>query len=110
MAPEQIEIHAMHNDPLPDGLELPEQLLFLAFCWLHQSARAGQLTREQAHAEKTKLLDQFADWMQMCRIYRDTCRMRVELAGYSKEVESGSCERCKELMRIFDGRENNGNT
>lgn len=104
MDPEQIEIHAMHNDPMPDKLELPEILLFMTFRALHQSVRAGQVTREQAHAEKIQLLDQFTDWMRWCEIYRDTCKMRVELAGYSKEVDSGSCERCKKLMRIFDGR------
>lgn len=104
MNAEQIEIHAMHNDPLPTGMELPEQLLFLAFRALHQSVRFGQVTREQAHNEKLQLLDQFTDWMRWDVIYQDTCKMRVELAGYSKEVESGSCERCKKLMRIFDGR------
>lgn len=31
-------------------------------------------------------------------------KLRVELAGYSKEVEAGSYERCKKLMRTFDGR------
>lgn len=104
LTPEQIEIQAMHNDPIPTGFELPERLLFMAFRCLHQSVRAGQLTREQAHNEKMKLLDQFEDWMRWDSIYLDTCKMRVELAGYSKEIESGNCERCKKLMRIFDGR------
>ncbi len=104
MTPEQIEIHAMHNDPLPDGLKYPEQLLFMSFRALHQSVRAGQVTREQAHAEKGKLLDQFTDWMRWDGIYQDTCKMRAELGGMSKEVESGNCEQCKKLMRIFDGR------
>ena len=106
MNPEQIEIHAMHNEPLPNGLELPEQLLFMAFRWLHQGVRIGALTREQAHTEKTQLLDQFTDWMRWDAIYQDTCKMRVELAGYSKKAELGSCERCKKLMKIFDGRKN----
>lgn len=106
MNPEQIEIHAMHNEPLPNGLELPEQLLFMAFRWLHQSVRIGALTREQAHTEKAQLLDQFTDWMRWDGIYQDTCKMRVKLAGYSKKVGLGSCERCKKLMKIFDGRKN----
>lgn len=40
MTPEHIEIYAMHNDELPTGLNLPEQLLFMAFRCLHQSVRA----------------------------------------------------------------------
>lgn len=105
MSPEEIEIRAMHNEPLPSGLDLPEQMLFMAFRALHQSYRAGQITREHAHNEKTQLLNQFADWMRWSEIYQDTCKIRVELSGMSKEVESGDCERCKRMMRIFDGRE-----
>lgn len=104
MTPEQIEIHAMHNDPLPDGLKYPEQLLFMAFRWLHQSTRAGQLTREQAHAEKVKLLDQFADWMRWDAIYQDTCKMRVELGGVSREMVVNGCPLCKKAIAIIDGR------
>ena len=84
MDPEQIEIHAMHNDPLPDGLNMPEQLLFMEFRCLHQSVRAGQFTREQAHTEKIKLMEQFDTYMRWEGIYQDTCKMRVELSKVSK--------------------------
>lgn len=104
MTPEQIEISAMHNEPLPAGLELPEQLLFMSFRALHESARTGQITREQARAEKNSLLSQFKDWMRWSEIYHDTCRIRNELAGLSKEVATGGCDKCKQIMRIFDGR------
>ena len=104
MNPEQIEIHAMHNEPLPNGLELPEQLLFMAFRWLHQGVRIGALTREQAHTEKTQLLDQFTDWMRWDAIYQDTCKMRVELAGIAREMTVNGCPICKRAIAIFDGR------
>ena len=106
MNPEQIEIHAMHNEPLPNGLELPEQLLFMAFRWLHQSARIGALTCEQAHTEKTQLLDQFTDWMRWDAIYQDTCKMRVKLAGIAREMTVNGCPICKRAIAIFDGRKN----
>lgn len=104
MTPEQIEISAIHNEPLPAGLELHEQLLFMAFRALHESARSGQITREQARAEKNSLLSKFRDWTRWAEIYRDTCRIRIELTGFSKKVEAGDCEHCKQMMRIFDGR------
>ena len=104
MNPEQIEIHAMHNEPLPSGLEYPEQLLFMAFRWLHQSVRAGQVTREQAHNEKAQLLDKFSDWMRWDKIYRDTCKMRVELAGVAKDMTVSGCPACKKAVAVIDGR------
>ena len=104
MNPEQIEIHAMHNEPLPNGLELPEQLLFMAFRWLHQGVRIGALTREQAHTEKTQLLDQFTDWMRWDAIYQDTCKMRAELAGVAKDMTVSGCPICKRAIEIIDRR------
>lgn len=104
MDQEQIEIRAMHNDPMPDSLELPEQLLFLAFQHLHASVRAGQLTRDQARAEKLKLLDQFDTFMRWDRIYQDTCKMRVELAKVAKDMTVSGCPICKKAIAIIDGR------
>ena len=106
MDPEQIEIHAMHNEDLPPHLKYPEQLLFMAFRWLHQGVRIGALTREQAHTEKTQLLDQFTDWMRWDAIYQDTCKMRVELAGIAREMTVNGCPICKRAIAIFDGRKN----
>lgn len=104
ITPEQIEIHAMHNDPLPSDLSLPETLLFMSFRCLHQSVRAGQLTREQAHKEKAQLLDKFSDWMRWDRIYQDTCKMRVELAKVAKDMTVNGCPICKRAIGIIDGR------
>jgi hypothetical protein len=94
----------MHNEPLPSGLDLPEQMLFMAFRALHQSYRAGQITREHAHNEKTQLLSQFADWMRWDGIYQDTCRMRVELAEVARDMTVNGCEICKRAIKIIDNR------
>ncbi len=104
MDPEQIEIHAMHNEDLPPHLKYPEQLLFMAFRWLHQSVRAGQVTREQAHNEKAQLLDKFAEWMRWDGIYQDTCKMRVELASVAKDMTVSGCPICKRAIEIIDRR------
>lgn len=104
MTPDQIEIRAMHNESFPKGLELPEQLLFMAFRYLHVCARAGAITREQAHSEKAQLLSKFTDWMRWNAIYRDTCRMRVELAGIAREMTVNGCPICKKAIAVIDGR------
>lgn len=105
MTPEQIERAAMHNDSLPSSLTQPEQLLYLSFRCLYASFRAGTITRDQAQSEKRELLRSFEEAARWRNIYHDTCRVRVELGGMSKEVERGDCERCKKIMRILDGRE-----
>lgn len=105
MTPADIERSAMHNDSLPAGLTQPEQLLYLSFRCLYASYRAGTINREQAQSEKQELLQEYDKSARLWEMYRDTCRVRVELGGYSKEVESGDCERCKKIMRILDERE-----
>jgi hypothetical protein len=104
MNPTDIEIHAMHNDPMPDKLELPEQLLFMAFRYLHACVRAGAITREQAHSEKAQLLSKFTDWMRWDGIYQDTCKMRVELGGIAREMTVNGCPICKKAIAVIDGR------
>lgn len=105
MTPDQIERSAMHNDALPAGLNQPEQLLYMSFRCLYASFRAGTINREQAQSEKRELLQEYYKSARLWEMYRNTCRVRVELGGMSKEVEQGDCERCKKIMRILDGRQ-----
>ncbi|MBW7573897.1 hypothetical protein [Caproiciproducens faecalis] len=105
MTLEEIERHAMRNDPLPTGLNQAEQLLFLSFRCMYKSYRSGTVDREQAQAEKRELIRAYEESQRWIEIYKDSHRIRVALAGYSKEVEAGTCERCKKMMRIFDGRQ-----
>lgn len=99
-----IEKIAMHSDDMPNNLNAAEQLLFLSFRFLYASYHDGKITREQAAREKQALLGRYTEMQRQVEIYRETCDARVKLAGMSKEVESGDCDRCKEMMRIFDGR------
>lgn len=104
MSPIDIEKIAIHNDDMPSNLNPAEQLLFLSFRFLYASYRAGTITREQAKKEKQSILNRFEQMQRWAKIYQDTCRVWCELAGISKEVESGDCDRCKQIMRILDGR------
>lgn len=51
------ESAAMRGDDLPDGLNLPDQVLFLSLRSLYWQVRKGVVDRERAVAEKKKLLN-----------------------------------------------------
>ena len=106
MNPIDIEKIAMHSDDMPDGLNSAEQLLFLSFRFLYESHRRGMITREQAKKEKQSILSRFGEMQRQVEICQMHYKRYVELAGISKEVESGDCDRCKQIMRILDGRTN----
>lgn len=51
------EKQAMRGDPMPDGLNYPDQLLYQALALLYARYRMGTVTREQATHEKKQLLE-----------------------------------------------------
>ena len=106
MNPIDIEKIAMHNDDMPDGLNSAEQLLFLSLRFLYESYNRKMITREQASKEKQSILSRFAEMQRQVEICEMHYKRYIELAGISKKVESGNCNRCKEIMRILDGRKN----
>ena len=50
------EKQAMQADEMPDGLEYPDQIMFLCLRSLYAQVRMGIIPREMAVAEKGKLL------------------------------------------------------
>ena len=53
------EKDAMHGYELPDGLQLHDQLMYMALRSLYRQHRAGILSRDQAVREKKKLLESY---------------------------------------------------
>lgn len=51
-----LEYAAMNNEPMPDGLRLPDQMYFQGLAWLYARYHARQISREQGQIEKQKLI------------------------------------------------------
>lgn len=51
-----LEYAAMNNEPMPDGLRLPDQMYFQGLAWLYARYHARQISREQGQVEKQKLV------------------------------------------------------
>lgn len=78
---EELERTAAAGHALPDSLRPPEQLLYLSLRAVYRDFYAHQLTREQAHLEKGKILAQYRlyaamldDTHRLCGIFVDTNR------------------------------------
>ena len=101
MTANEIENLVKQGKILPNGLNIAEMCYFMA---LENIVRGPQSKTEKAR--RYKLIKQsFEDCQRWIKIFHDDCKIRVKLAGFSKEVETGNCERCKKMIRIFDGRE-----
>lgn len=53
------EKEAMYGLDMPDGLEQPDQLMFLCLRQLYGQKRAGFIDRSRAITEKSKLLEEY---------------------------------------------------
>lgn len=51
-----LEYAAMNNEPMPDGLRLPDQMYFQGLAWLYARYHAKQISRERGQQEKQKLV------------------------------------------------------
>lgn len=72
-----LEDLAVHNVAMPDGLSTSEQLLFLKFRLLYQTAATGSITPEQGRREKIADLGQIPAGL----------LQRKMLASYAEDVE-----------------------
>jgi predicted transcriptional regulator len=103
-----IEQKAYKNIPLPNYPSQAEQFAYLSMRALFNDFRKGNIKKDQAQLERSqvqKAYDNVSDRERKnIEYFRQIDRVRIALAGYSKEVEAGTCERCKQMMRIFDGR------
>lgn len=99
------EQSAIRGEEIPQGLEYPEQILYLSLRMLYAQKRMGIIDRDTAVAEKKKLLDeyrvyQFREQMgeQWVQVIKDTDLARAE---YRKNP---TIENANKLVAIIEGK------
>lgn len=88
-----LEYAAMNNEPMPDNLGLPDQILYQGLAWLYARYHARQISREQGQIEKQKLIvarDRLAreseSVMRMSEYYAETYKVLAQSSiKYAKE-------------------------
>ena len=96
---------AIRGDEMPDGLEYPDQILFLQLRMLYAQKRQGIIDRDTAIKEKKKLLDEY-------KIYQFRDSMEKEWVEIIKLTELARAEFRKDpsvengmkLIQIIEGR------
>ena len=100
----EIEALASRGEGLPASYTLPEQLLFLSLRALHGEYRREEVTRQQAIAEKARLVQQYEEATRWLAIYQQAVRIRNTMSWRFAAIEKDGCPLCWELIQIFDGR------
>lgn len=104
MAELDYERAAMRNEPMPDDLTFPDQLMYQALALLYARYQGNAITRERASAEKKQLLREHeafcARWSMGDRYAEVIRRTEAARTAYRKER---TLENANALLRAIDG-------
>lgn len=103
--PEAIEKLAMKGEPMPDGMDYPEQVLFQSLSLLYARYREKHISRDDAKAEKTKLLDEYKAYCQNWKMADEWCEIiRLTELARAEFRKDPTVDNAWKLIRIIEGR------
>lgn len=98
------EQQAIRGDELPDGLEYPDQVLYLSLRMLYAQKRMNLIDRDKAVFEKKKLLDEYKAYKQNWNMADEWCEIikRTELAR-AEFRKNPTVENGMKLVTVIEG-------
>lgn len=97
---------AMNNDPVPKGLNGAEQILYHGLCLIYARLHMGALDREQAKAEKFKLVQFYESIVFDCQMWERTAKMWADVSVLVQEYRENPTRRAvnRILERLYGVR------
>lgn len=103
MSVKELEKLAASGSEMPQGLNAPEQLLFLSLRHLYAVYRSGKVDKNTAKKEKTQIIKAFEINSLNEKCYEQTKEIQREFAKHSRDIHNSGCEMCKRLSRVVTG-------
>ena len=100
MNADDIEALVKSRAEMPEDLGIAECYYFLSLDYI----RRIKLPKEEKEYRYKLVRQSYETYRQEEAMYRNTCEMRVKLAGITKEMILHGCPLCKKAAAIFDGR------
>ena len=103
MTTDELERLAATDVEMPEGLAMPEQLLFLTLRELYSNFRSGAVNRERAKREKSRIYVAYQILKNEYRTTEQHLEIRKRLTHNIGELYQCGCENCRKLLNIFVG-------
>lgn len=103
MTTDELERMAASDAEMPDGLDMPEQLLFVTLRTLYQNFRSGSVNRERGKREKSRILVAYRQLKGEYGIVEQQLAIRKRLSHNIGELYQCGCANCRKLINIFVG-------
>ena len=98
---------AMRADELPDGLSMPDQMMFLNLREIYHQFHKGIIDRDRAVVEKRKLLNEYRIQKFWCEIWISATKreqsIELLLSDVLRDVELMQNDKVKKLVSAIDG-------
>ena len=101
----ELEKKASHGEEMPKGLTQSEQLFYLSMVQLYKLYYDHTYSREQAKNIKQDLIAAYQNNAFWEKLFEHHASIRNRYSPVMTEAEKHGCPICRELVRIFDGRE-----
>jgi hypothetical protein len=99
------EKQAMRGDPMPEGMDYPDQILYLSLSLLYARYRMKQITREQASKEKNMLLDEYEMYKKNWKMADEWCLIiKATEAARAEFRKNPSIENGYNVIEAIEGR------
>lgn len=103
MTTNELERIAASGGEMPDGLELPEQLLFLTLRELYSNFRSGAVNRERASREKSRIYVAYQGLELEYKVTKQNQEIHKRLTHNIGDLYRCGCPNCRKLIDIFTG-------
>ena len=103
MTTADLERLAASEEEMPDGLTMPEQLLFLTLRELYKNFRSGAVNRERAKREKSRVLVAYRGLASEYAVVEQHLSIRKRLTKNIGDIYKCGCQNCRKLINIFNG-------
>lgn len=102
------ERQAMRGEPMPEGLSGADEILYQGLALLYARYQMGGISKENAHAEKLRLI-RFHDSIRSdCALWEKHRTMWKELEGahaaYRQHQTTQAADRCFEILYLGRAR------
>ena len=103
MTTTELERLAASEEEMPDGLTMPEQLLYLTLRELYGNFRSGAVNRDRAKREKSRILVAYQGLANEHKIVEQHLSIRKRLNKNIGDIYKCGCQNCMKLINIFNG-------
>lgn len=101
---------AMRGDPMPSGMEFPDQVMYQALSLLYARYRIGSVSRDQASSEKRRMLAEYENflfrWHMGSRWANILKATEVAHTNYTKERTLENADALSAVLNGFLAEEN----